>query len=149
MAQPIKGAGTCMSFSAVKPVTYDAVGFAALAWTPSTELRVSGDLNATRSLTTVQRICSQEVKKILGSIDEGSQSIELGFDPANGGQVILHDAFRNASDNSVYARRTLSNGHVTYYEGLVSQEGDTTVDGDEVVWKGQLEINGARIDIPA
>ena len=141
----IPGTGTCLSFSAVAPATNDAAGYGAVAWTPAAELRVAGDLAATRALQTSTNLCTGLAEKTLGAIDNGSQSIELGFKFDDGGQVILHNAFQN--NTPIWVRRTLANGHKTYYNAAVSQEGDTTAEGTEVLWKGQVELIGARVDV--
>jgi len=143
----IPGTGTCLSFTENEPPTLDQPGYEdnSVVWTPAAELRVAGDLNATRALNTSTNLCTGLAEKTLGAIDNGSQQIELGFKFDDGGQVILHNAFHN--NTRLWVRRTLANGHKTYYEAVVSSEGDTTAEGTEVLWKGQIELIGARVDV--
>jgi len=60
----IKASGTCMSFSDTAPATFDEAGYGALTWTPAVELRVAGELNATRAVQAVPRICTQQILNV-------------------------------------------------------------------------------------
>lgn len=140
-------AGTCIAFSATAPATYDGAGYAALTWTVATELRTLGGLGGTRSITSNTNLCSQEVHKIAGAIDNGEQELQLAFDIDNGGQVILTDGFKN--NTAVFARETLTSGDVMYYKGIVGASGIETTDGDEVKWNGTLAVDGAIVEVAA
>lgn len=145
--QATPATGTCIAFSAVAPATHDEAGFAALTWTGATELREVGELGGERPITSNTNLCSGEISKTAGSIDNGEQSLMLAFDIDNTGQVILTNGFKN--NTKVQCRETLTSGDVFYYTAVVSASKIATVDGDEVKWNGSLAIDGLIVEVAA
>ena len=143
-----QGIGTCLSFSTVAPADPILVSdWAGLAWTGAAELIGIGEIGGERSVSSYTRLCDGSVVKSLGGIDNGQQSITLAFDPADAGQTILTDAFKNASSQSVWVKETLSNGHIFYYQAEVSKSKVSAVGGEIVKWNGNLEVSGDILEV--
>ena len=81
-----------------------------------------GVIGADGNLITVQTIGNRLDRKLKGSINAGSQSLELNKDISNAGQVILKQASKIGSatvDTNISFKIQYKDGTLDFYQALV------------------------------
>lgn len=141
-------AGTTFKVSASTPATFNAAGYAALAWTTVGEVTDLGEFGREYALVTHNPIASRGTVKKKGSFNEGSLTLQLGLDTDDAGQIILKAAQNSDADYSFLV--TMQNGDKYYFQSQVMsfKVGAGTVD-NIVGATVQLEIttNSAGVGI--
>ena len=144
-------AGTTLAVSAAEPATYDAAGFAALTWTPVGEVTNMGDIGPEATLVTYDSIGDRVTKKLKGQINMGSQSLELGQDLTDAGQIILKAAVTLSSgtiDTIHSFRITYKSGDIDYYTGLPLSYATSLGDANQVTSASTVvEINNEIVAV--
>ena len=128
-------AGTTFAVVSGIPATYDSAGFAALSWVSVGEVTNMGDIGPEFTLVTYDAIGNRITKKLKGQVDMGSQSIEVGRDGTDAGQVILKAAVTvgSASEDSVHSFRvTYKDASIEYYTGLPMSYSTSLGDANQV-----------------
>jgi hypothetical protein len=121
-------AGTTMSVSAAAPATFDAAGYAALAWTPIGEITDPGEFGRKFAVIKHTPVGTRGNKKFKGSFDEGQMNVKMALDNGDAGQQILKTARDN--DNDYSFKVTLPGGDAYHFQAKVTefQIGGMTVD---------------------
>jgi hypothetical protein len=112
-------AGTTLGISAGSPVTFNEVGFEALApFTLIGEITdITGDLGRVYSLVTHNPLASRATEKYKGSYNSGSATISLAIDRSDAGQILAKAALTSDADYSFCI--TFQDGSKTYFRGKV------------------------------
>jgi len=119
-------AGTILSVSTDLPATFDAAGYEALTWSVVGEVTAIPQYGAEATMGTFTPIADRYTKKYKGSINAGSQTIEMALDEDDAGQLILQDhAEGEAIDDDVAVMLEYPNGHVRYYTAQVGSFQET------------------------
>lgn len=120
--------GTVLSISAAVPATYNTAGYAALTWTPIGEVSDLGDIPGSRTYETVtwRNIASRGTTKAKGVYDIADQTITVGFDPDDAGQILLTTATEADTPYSV----KISNPNLGDFYGRALVMGGPTNFGD-------------------
>lgn len=101
-------ATTTLHVSAAAPATFNAAGYAALAWTAVGEVTDLGEFGREFALVTHIPLASRGTVKKKSSFNEGSISLQLGLDTDDAGQIMIKTA--NLSDNDYSFKVTTQNG---------------------------------------
>ena len=99
------------------PATFDATGYAALAWVAVGEITDLGEFGREYSLVTHQAIGSRSTQKFKGSFNEGTINLQLGLQTDDAGQIICKAA--SISDLAFSCKVTTQNGDVYYMRAMV------------------------------
>jgi hypothetical protein len=110
-------AGTTLHVCAAQPATYDAAGYAALAWTAVGEVTDLGEFGRKYNLVTHQPLASRGTVKKKGSFNEGSINVQAALDTDDAGQIIMKAAA--LSDNDYSFKITTQNGDKYYFQAQV------------------------------
>jgi hypothetical protein len=110
-------AGTTFKVSAANPATFNAAGYAALAWTTVGEITDLGEFGREYNLVTHNPIDNRGTVKKKGSFNEGQITLQLGLDTDDAGQVILKAALLSDNDYSILI--TTQNGDKYYAQSQV------------------------------
>lgn len=121
-------AGTTMSVSAANPATFDAAGYAALAWTSIGEITDPGEFGRKFAVIKHNPVGSRGTRKFKGSFDEGQMNVKMALDNGDAGQQLLKTA--RDSDNDYSFKVVLPGGDTYYFQAKVTefQIGGLTVD---------------------
>lgn len=111
-------AGTTVHASASLPATYDAAGYAALAWTQVTDVSDVPEFGPSASVNTFNPIDTRITQKSTGSIDYGSMGLGFAHVSGDAGQGILSTAFANNTGISI--KITRPDTKKDYFTGIVS-----------------------------
>jgi len=112
-------AGTTLKISASNPATFDAAGYAALAFTTVGEVTNLGEFGREYNLVTHNPIDNRGTVKKKGSFNEGSIQLQLGIDDADAGQILMNAAA--LSDNDYSFVITTQSGKKYYFQAQVMQ----------------------------
>ncbi len=110
-------AGTTIKVSASNPATFNAAGYAALAWTLVGEVTDLGEFGREYNLVTHNPIASRGTVKKKGSFNEGQITIQAALDTDDAGQIIMKAAVN--SDNDYSVQITMQNGDKYYAQAQV------------------------------
>ena len=136
--------GTCISYSAATPSTFDQTGYEALSWTESAEIINIGDLGGETEVVNYSLVCSGNTKKRLGARNEGQHVIEAEYNKDSAAQGILVTAETNKTIISVKIDR--STGDAKYYQGYVVSNKDLMGGASDLVkLQSTLEIEGGTV----
>lgn len=119
-------AGVLLYISAAAPATYDATGYAAVAYTAIGEITDVGNHGKTHAEIKVNTLGSAGTQKLKGSFDLGTKSLKIAVDNDDLGQQMLFTAlasYANATFKQVY-----QNGDIDYFSAKVisiANEGST------------------------
>ena len=121
-ANVIMSVGTIVSVSAAQPATEDQAGYEALSWTAIGEVTSIGEAGGTAQVQTFTPVGSGIVNKRKGSIDYGTQSLQISKDAADAGQVLLLAGFDGAARDTVHSFKIAepNSGDVAYFQWLIS-----------------------------
>ena len=146
-------AGTTFAVVADSPATYDAAGFLALTWVDVGEVTNMGDIGPEFTLVTYDAIGERITKKLKGQVDMGSQSVELGRDILDAGQVVLKTAVTiggGTIDTTHSFRITYKDGSIEYYTGLPLSYSTSLGDANQVTAASvAIEIDNAIVEVAA
>lgn len=140
-------AGTQLGVSVAAPATKTQAGYEALTFTDIGFLEKLGPIGPTFAKNEFQPLVGAK-KKSKGSVDYGSLSPTMAYDPDDAGQTIL--AAASESKNDHYFKATYPNGEVRYFPGMifgfpVDAEGADTF----IMANPSIEINDKPIVVPA
>lgn len=118
-------AGTTLGISASAPATYDAQGYGNLSFITIGEVSDLGEIpSRIYELVTWQPIAERGMRKAKGGYQIGSQTITVGIDAADAGQILLDTATNSDTIYSVeiahpqlgtiYARALVMGGAKSY-----------------------------------
>ena len=107
-------AGTTLRMSAAQPGTYNAAGYAALAWTTLGEIVDYGEFGREYNLVTHNPVANRGTVKKKGSFNEGSLQLQLALDTDDAGQIMAKAA--SLSDNDYSVEITTQNGDKYYMQ---------------------------------
>lgn len=110
-------AGTTLQVAASAPATFDAAGYAALAYSAVGEITDMGEFGRVYNLISHNPLATRSTQKRKGSFNEGALNLQLGLDTDDAGQVILKTAVDD--DEPVSCKVTTQNGDVYYFQALV------------------------------
>ena len=111
-------AGTTLGISAGAPATFDAAGFAALAFTTIGEIgSIDGDLGRMYELVTWNNLASRATVKKKGTYNSGSATLQIAIDRDDAGQALALAA--RDSDDDYSFKLTLQDGTVLYFRAVV------------------------------
>lgn len=106
-------AGSTIAISAALPATFDAAGFAALAFTKIGEVTDMGEFGREYALVTHNPVDNRGTVKRKGSFNEGTMDLKVGLDTDDAGQVIAKAAADSDDDHSIEV--TTQNGDKYYF----------------------------------
>ena len=111
-------AGTNISISAGKPATFDEAGYEAVAtWAKIGEITDGGEHGRTYAGVTHQPIDTRATKKLKGSYNDGTKTLQLAIDSADPGQALLKLALDSDDDYSFKVE--YQGGDVDYFQAQV------------------------------
>lgn len=110
-------AGTGLGISSKPPLTFDAAGYKALAFSEIGEITDGGSHGRTYAEITHQPIKTRGTQKFKGSFNDGTKTLQLALDDKDAGQVILREALN--SDNDYSFAVTYSDGAIDYFQAKV------------------------------
>lgn len=147
-------AGTLLAIAPEPPATEDAAGFTAIAsWQNIGRVSNMGDFGASFSEVTFNDISKRIIDKLKGIADMGSQTIEVGRDIDDAGQLILeaaNDVGSSTVDTIHSVRVTYKNGTIEYYTALVMNNVTSLGDADQVIMSNTLfGITGKKVRVVA
>lgn len=99
--------------------TVDAAGFGAKTYVTIGEVQTIGDIGLVYNEIKFNDIGTRLTRKLRGSLDAGTQSLEMAYDAADAGQIQLRTNF--ASDASFAFKLTLQSGAILYYTAKIMQ----------------------------
>lgn len=144
-------AGTLLAIAPESPADdTDAAQFAALStWQNVGRISNMGEFGASASEVNFNDVSRRVTQKLKGVVDMGNQTIEIGRDIADLGQLIIEAA--NDLDGSTFdtihsIRITYKSGTIEYYTGLVMNHMTTLGDADQVIGANTLfAITSAKV----
>jgi hypothetical protein len=110
-------AGSTFKVSATKPASFDATGYAALAFTEIGEVTDFGEFGRVYALVTHNPVANRSTVKKKGSYNEGQITLQMALDTDDAGQILMKAAV--ASDNDYYCQLTTQNGDKYYFPAQV------------------------------
>lgn len=121
-------AGTVLAIAAAAPATYNETGYEALTWTTIGEVSDLGDIPNSRTYETVswRNIANRGESKAKGGYTLPEQTITVGLDPDDAGQILLTTA--SESDNAYSVK--ISNPNLGDWYGRALVMGGATSMGD-------------------
>ena len=112
--------GIVISISASKPATEDKAGYDALTFTAIGEVVSIGEYSATQEEVNHTPLSTGIVEKYKGATNNGSSTLEFGYDPSDVGQAVLDAGSNGANKFDVHSFKvTFSSGRVDYFSGLI------------------------------
>lgn len=146
-------AGTILRVSIGQPATQDEAGYSALSYDLVGEVTDMGEVGADGNLITYQSIETRLDQKLKGSINAGSQSLQLGRDITDAGQALLKAAATNGDatvDTNLSFKIEYKDGSVDYYQGLVMSYVTSLGNSNQVTAAScNVELNTNIVEVPA
>lgn len=146
-------AGTLLEVSIAQPATQDAAGYSALSYTVVGEITDLGEYGQDGNLITYQSIPTRLDQKLKGSINAGSQALQLGRDITDAGQAILKAAATNGDatvDTNLSFKITYKDGSVDYYQALVMSYMNSLGNSNQVTAATcNVELNTNIVEVAA
>jgi len=125
-------AGSSIAIATTSGVaTYDSAGFGAKTYLIVGEVTNVGDFGKTFNVIKHNPINTRYTKKLKGSYDNGTQSVDYAYDGSNAGQTQLTAAL--GSDASWAIKLTLQDGTIFYYTVQVTAAPFKTGSVDSIV----------------
>ena len=125
------GAGSSIGITASAPATYNEAGYDALTFSNIGEVKSIGAFGREYVQIEHTPIDTRATKTLKGSYKEGSMTLELAFDPADAGQIVLRTA--SNSDANFFFRVQLQSGKQFYFPAQVSSFQVNPGSVDEIV----------------
>lgn len=149
MAEVLKsGVGATFSIVSGEPATYDDTGFAALTFAEVGEVISIGAYGGTAEVLTQTPVKSGIIKKVKGSTNYGSQTLQFGLE-TDTGQAALQSGFDGANKNAIHSvKLEYSDGSVRYYTGLVTSFEFQEISASSFVNAAStIEVNNSVVDV--
>lgn len=142
-------AGTKFSLSLPAPATFDAVGYAALTYTEVKEVTNIPDFGPTTNVVSYNPLATPITKKLKGSTNMGSGSLEFAALSTDAGQILVKAASAyNAPEYSIKVEE--QDGAISYYRAVfVSYSKKIGTIDNVVMISAGLELTTAVIDVAA
>ena len=142
-------AGSSIAIATTSGVsTYDAAGFGAKTYVTIDEVTTIGDFGATYNKIEHLPLATRIKKKLKGSKDQGSITIDYAIDEASVGQAQLETA--SDSDASWAIRITNQSGSVKYFTAQIMSFHDKIGNADSIrAGSAQLEIDSVIVKVAA
>jgi len=139
-------AGSVLLVSPTRPVTYDAAGFQALAWTEVAEITDLGEFGREFAQVTHAPVGTRRTIKRKGSFNDGSITLPMARDAKDAGQALMTAAL-DTDDSFSYCIQ-LQDGSRFYFTAQCMSF-KTSVGGvDSITGKSaQLEIDNDIIEV--
>lgn len=115
--QSMSGATISVATVEGSPTTYDAAGFAAKTYVQIGNVSNIGDIGLVYNELKFNDIGSRLTKKARGSLDAGTQTLEMAYTKTDAGQNRLRAAF-NSDDSSCF-KLVLQDGTIVYYTAKI------------------------------
>ncbi len=142
-------AGSTLAISAASPVTEDAAGYAALAFTEIGQIEKIGALGAVFNKVEFQPLKGPK-QKHKGSVDYGSLAPSLAYDSADAGQTLLRTAADDATSTLYAFEVTYPTGAKRYFQGRVFGFPENVDGADTVLMAAPtIEICTEIVKVPA
>lgn len=109
--------GSKISVSAATPATFNVAGYEALTFTKVGLVSDLGEFGREYSATNFNTVEYGGTIKNKGTYDDGNQSLTLGLDEGDAGQVLMQQALNDKGDYSFKVET--EGGNVYYYRGKV------------------------------
>ena len=140
MSEGVSSIGSCMAFCAGPPPALSLAALKGLVYVGSEEVVNIGDVGGENEVISYNTVCNGRKNKRMGATDSGQQALELAFNPREGAQQIVTDAYKTKQPVSV--REELATGDVLFYVAYVSSN-KTLVggSGDYIRKSVNLEID--------
>lgn len=138
-------AGATLGISATAPTTFDKSGWEAATFTTIGEITDLGALPS-RTYAKIEHkpLATRRVQKRKGSFDEGNQTLTVGLDSGDAGQILVKAAL--LSDADYYFCETLQNGDKYFYPALVMSFNPNVGTVDNIINASiGLEVNGQGV----
>lgn len=111
-------AGTTLGISASQPATFTAAGYEALTFTTIGEITDAGSHGRVYQVPEASVLASRGVRKVKGTFNEGTKSLQLLIDRQDAGQVIVREALD--SDDEYSFAVGYPDGSFDYFQALVT-----------------------------
>jgi hypothetical protein len=142
-------AGTKFSISAGVPATFDGAGYLALTYTEVKEVTNIPDFGPTTNVVSYNPLSDVITKKLKGSVNTGSGSLEFAALSTDAGQALVKTASAyNAPAYSVKIEE--QDGAISYYRAIFTSYSKKIGTIDNVVMiSSNLELTTVVIDVAA
>jgi len=136
--------GTLYAWSAATPGTFNSAGFAALSWTPMTQMEQTDGWGDDISWVEFTDISTGRTVRDPGAVDGGVRGFSFKSDPADAGQTIVVNNAGSAT--SVSLRCTYPNGKIIYLWGKLAPLKDRPHSPNSYQgYDAQLAVNAAPV----
>lgn len=135
--------------SAAEPSTYDKTGFDALTWTEVNEVSSVSAYGAQVTEVNFTNLKDAILKKFKGTVNYGSITIEMGYDSADAGQLLMDSGTSGANQFVVHSHKVVyPDGTVDAFTGYFFGYDKNPGAIDNVITStGGVGINTRPIDI--
>jgi hypothetical protein len=124
-------AGTTIGISASQPATYNEAGYEALNFTLIGNISDGGEHGRVYNEVTFNPIDDRGTQKFKGSFNEGTKTLQIGYDSADAGMVLLKTALN--SDNDYSFEVTYPNGDIDWFQAKVMSVSKATGSVDSMM----------------
>ena len=135
--------------SAATPATNDKVGYDALTWTQVAEVESLGTYGATQTEVNFTNLEDGQLRKFKGSTNNGSMVVDMGYDDADAGQLLMASGAGGANNLVVYSHKVeYPSGTIDAFQGYIFGYDKTVGAIDNVVKSSStVGLNTTPIDI--
>ncbi len=145
-------AGTKLYICASAPATFDQTGYELLTFTQIKDITNLGALGREYAVIPHKPLDSRQIHKFKGSFDEGGLQLEMGWAPADAGQILL--AAGLASDSDYYFKLEFNDNPggtsntIFYFPAKVMSSPKNIGEADSITTQScQILINGTVVEI--
>lgn len=111
-------AGTTLGISVAAPATFNAAGYEALTFVTIGEITDAGSHGRVYQVPTANVLAERSTRKVKGTYDEGTKSLQLLIDHEDAGQEMLREALD--SDDVYTFAVGYPDGSFDYFQALVT-----------------------------
>lgn len=144
-------AGASLAVSVATPATEDQAGYEALSWTDVGEISDLGEFGPVYEVVTFNNIASRVTRKFKGTVNYGTQDVQLGADPTDAGQSILFEGADGTEIDTVHSFRvTLQDGTDYYFQSKIFSFATTVGAANNIVSASaslEIESQVIRVDV--
>jgi hypothetical protein len=117
-------AGTTIGISSSTPATFDVAGYAALTFTNIGGIEDGGSHGRVYAPVTFNPIDTRGTRKFKGSFNEGTKSLQIGYNSDDAGMILLKTALDSDADFSFEV--AYPGGDVDYFQAKVMSVSKST-----------------------